>query len=326
MLSPKGDFLERLQGDIDKVNHHLMENLRSHIPLIAEINQHILSSGGKRLRSLLFVVCARLCGYEGERAYTLSSIFEYLHAATLLHDDVIDKAHTRRGKPAANTVWGNSAAVLVGDFLLSKSFTLAVESRKLRLLEVLSGTTTQMAEGMVLELIHTDDLAVDEETYRRILINKTAILISAACQTGAIWGGAPEKEEQVLGNYGLDLGIAFQMVDDLLDYTASEEETGKTVANDFKEGKITLPLIHALRSCSAEEQKRIQTLAKKNAPDQGELMLVFELVQKYGGLQYTRERAESYKNRAVKALEIFPTGPDRKVLEDLAEYVIERRR
>lgn len=325
-MSPKGDFLERLQGDIEKVNYYLMENLRSHIPLIAEVNQHILTGGGKRLRSLLFVICARLCGYEGERAYTLSSIFEYLHAATLLHDDVIDKADTRRGKPAANTVWGNSAAVLVGDFLLSKSFSLAVESQKLRLLEVLSSTTTQMAEGMVLELIHTNDLAVAEETYRRILINKTAILISAACQTGAIWGGALEKEEQALGDYGLDLGIAFQMVDDLLDYIASEQETGKTVANDFKEGKITLPLIYALGKCSAEEQKRIEVLAKKISPSQEEVRPVFELVQKYGGLQYTRERAESYKNRAVKALEIFPPGRDRQILEDLAEFVIARRR
>jgi octaprenyl-diphosphate synthase len=214
----------------------------------------------------------------------------------------------------------------VGDFLLSKSFTLAVESQKLRLLEVLSRTTTQMAEGMVLELIHTDDLAVSEETYQRILINKTAILISAACQTGAIWGGAPEKEEQALGNYGLDLGIAFQMVDDLLDYIASEQETGKTVANDFKEGKITLPLIYAMRKCSAEEQQRIDVLAKKIRPDQEELKPVFELVQKYGGLQYTWERAESYKNRAVKALEIFPPGRDRQILEDLAEFVIARRR
>lgn len=324
-MSPKGDFLERLQGDIDKVNHHLMENLRSHIPLIAEINQHILTGGGKRLRSLLFVICARLCGYEGERAYILSSIFEYLHAATLLHDDVIDKAHTRRGKPAANTVWGNSAAVLVGDFLLSKSFTLAVESRKLRLLEVLSATTTQMAEGMVLELIHTDDLAVNEETYRDILINKTAILVSAACQTGAIWGGAPEKEEQALRDYGLDLGIAFQMVDDLLDYIASQEETGKTVANDFKEGKITLPLIHTLSKCSGDEQARIQAISKKVVPDQEEMRLVFDLVRKYRGLEYTREQAERHKYRAVKALEIFPLGRDRKILEELADFVIERR-
>ncbi len=325
-MSPESDFLKHLQEDIEKVNYCLMENLRSHIPLIAEVNQHILSGGGKRLRSLLFVICARLCGYEGERAYKLSSIFEYLHAATLLHDDVIDKADTRRGKPAANKVWGNSAAVLVGDFLLSKSFTLAVESEKLRLLEVLSSATTRMAEGMVLELIHTDDLAVAEEIYRRILIDKTAILISASCQTGAIWGGAPEKEEQALRDYGLDLGIAFQMVDDLLDYIASEQETGKTVANDFKEGKITLPLIYALSKCSAEEKQRIEVLAKKIRPDQEELKPVFELVQKYGGLEYTRERAESYKNRAVKALEIFPPGRDRRILEDLAEFVIARRR
>jgi len=325
-MSPKGNFLEYLQADIEKVNYYLMENLRSHIPLIAEVNQHILTGGGKRLRALLFVICARLCGDEGERAYTLSSIFEYLHAATLLHDDVIDKADTRRGKPAANTVWGNSAAVLVGDFLLSKSFALAVESQKLRLLEVLSQTTTQMAEGMVLELIHTDNLEVDEETYQKILINKTAILISAACQTGGIWGGADEGQEKALAQYGLDLGIAFQMVDDLLDYIASEQETGKTVANDFKEGKITLPVIEALRRCSKEERGEISRAAKKKDPDPEDIRMVFDLVERYGGLEYTRRLATHHKNRAQEALKIFPPGEDRQVLTELANFVIERRK
>jgi len=325
-MSPQGDFLERLQGDIEKVNYYLMENLRSHIPLIAEVNQHILTGGGKRLRSLLFVICARLCGYEGERTYPLSSIFEYLHAATLLHDDVIDKADTRRGKPAANKVWGNSAAVLVGDFLLSKSFTLAVESQKLRLLEVLSNTTTQMAEGMVLELIHTDNLEVDEKTYRKILINKTAILISAACQTGGIWGGADEGQEKALAQYGLDLGIAFQMVDDLLDYVASEQETGKTVANDFKEGKITLPVIEALRRCSNEEREEISRAAKMKDPDPEDIRMVFDLVERYGGLEYTRRQAIDHKNRAQEVLNIFPPGEDRRVLTELADFVIERRK
>jgi octaprenyl-diphosphate synthase len=325
-MSPSGELFKQIQKDIDKVEFHLMDNLRSHIPLIGEINRHILVGGGKRLRPLLFVLCARLCGDRGERAYTLSSIYEYLHAATLLHDDVIDKAATRRGKPAANTVWGNSASVLVGDFLLSKSFSLAVESQNLRLLEVLSQTTTQMAEGMVLELIHTNNLEVDEETYKNILINKTAILISAACQTGAIWGGGGRAEEQALAEYGLDIGIAFQMVDDLLDYEASEQETGKTVANDFKEGKITLPVIQALRACSSEERLAVERAAKKPVPEPEDIRLVFELVSRYGGLEYTRQKALEHKNKAQDCLKIFPAGPEQQVLLDLADFVVERRK
>jgi octaprenyl-diphosphate synthase len=325
-MSPSGELFKQIQSDIDKVEFHLMDNLRSHIPLIGEINRHILVGGGKRLRPLLFVLCARLCGDGGEKAHTLSSIYEYLHAATLLHDDVIDKAATRRGKPAANTVWGNSASVLVGDFLLSKSFSLAVESQNLRLLEVLSQTTTQMAEGMVLELIHTNNLEVDEETYKDILINKTAILISAACQTGAIWGGGELPEEQALAEYGLDIGIAFQMVDDLLDYEASEQETGKTVANDFKEGKITLPVIQALRACSSEERLAVERAAKKPVPETEDIRLVFDLVSRYGGLEYTRQKALEYKNQAQNCLKIFPAGPEQQVLMDLADFVVERRK
>jgi octaprenyl-diphosphate synthase len=325
-MSPSGKLFKEIQQDIDKVEFHLMENLRSHIPLIGEINRHILVGGGKRVRPLLFVLSARLCGDKGSDAHTLSSIYEYLHAATLLHDDVIDKAATRRGKPAANTVWGNSAAVLVGDFLLSKSFALAVESGNLRLLEVLAQTTTQMAEGMVLELIHTNNLEVDEETYKKILINKTAILISAACQTGAIWGGAGSAEEEALAEYGLDIGIAFQMVDDLLDYEASEQETGKTVANDFKEGKITLPVIQALRRCSPEERLAVDRAAKKAVPEPADIRLVFDLVDRYGGLEYTREKALDYKKQAQDCLKIFPPGKDRQVLMDLADFVVERRK
>ena len=325
-MSPSGELFKQIQSDIDKVEFHLMENLRSHIPLIGEINRHILVGGGKRVRPLLFVLCARLCGDKGAETHTLSSIYEYLHAATLLHDDVIDKAATRRGKPAANTVWGNSASVLVGDFLLAKSFSLAVESRNLRLLEVLSQTTAKMAEGMVLELIHTNNLEVDEETYKDILVNKTAILISAACQTGAIWGGGNPEEEQALAEYGLDIGIAFQMVDDLLDYEASEQETGKTVANDFKEGKITLPVIRALGACSPEERRAVEQAAKKPTPDPEDIRLVFDLVSRYGGLEYTREKALDYKKQAQDCLKIFPANEDRQVLMDLTDFVVERRK
>ena len=319
-------FSAQLREEIEKVDFYLADHLKSHVPLISEINRHILLGGGKRLRPLLFVLCSRLCGNVEERSYYLSAIFEYLHAATLLHDDVIDKADMRRGKPAANTLWGNSASVLVGDFLLAKSFSLAVESERFRLLEVLSRTTTQMAEGMVLELVHSHNLFVDEETYLDILINKTAILISAACQTGAIWGKAALKEEEALARFGLEMGIAFQMVDDLLDYTATEKEFGKPVGSDFKEGKITLPLIHTLQHCSPEDRDTLKQLSRKDPFSEEDFKSLLDLINHHHGLAYARQKALEYKNRALESLAIFPVTETRQILEALTEFVVERRK
>jgi octaprenyl-diphosphate synthase len=320
------DLLERIQPDIEKINDYLEENLRSHVPLISEVNKHILIGGGKRLRALLFVLASRLFGTRDERAYYFSSIFEYLHAATLLHDDVIDNADLRRGKASANTIWGNSASVLVGDFLLSKSFSLAVETKSLRLLEVLSDTTTHMAEGMVLELIHSHNLQVSEENYRDVLINKTAILISAACQTGAIWGKASTDEEEALAQYGLELGIAFQLVDDLMDYTSTQKDFGKPVGSDFKEGKITLPLIHAIKACSEEDKNRINELSRKDQFVDEDFTFLLALIQTHGGLEYTRKVAQESIEKAKGFLEGFRPDPTKQVLIDLADYVIERKK
>jgi octaprenyl-diphosphate synthase len=278
------------------------------------------------LRALLFVLASRLCGLDEERSYYFSSIFEYLHAATLLHDDVIDNADLRRGKASANTIWGNSASVLVGDFLLSKSFSLAVETKSLKLLEVLSETTTHMAEGMVLELIHSNNLKVTEENYREVLINKTAILISAACQTGAIWGKASFEDEIALGQYGLELGIAFQLVDDLMDYTSTEKDFGKPVGNDFKEGKITLPLIHTLAVCYDEERNRINEMSKKDQFLDEDFLFLSDLIKKHGGLEYTQKMAKEAKDKAKGFLERFKPDPTRQILLDLADYVVERKK
>jgi octaprenyl-diphosphate synthase len=319
------NLIKRLQRDIDEINFHLEENLKSHVPLISEINRHILIGGGKRLRALLFVLCARLCGYSDAKLYHFSSIFEYLHAATLLHDDVIDNADLRRGKSSANVVWGNSASVLVGDFLLAKSFALAVETQSLRFLDILSQTTTLMAEGMVSELIYSHDLVVTEGIYRAILINKTAILISAACQTGAILGKASAEEEQALAQYGLELGISFQLIDDLLDYVGTEKEFGKPVGNDFREGKITLPLIWALGKSSEEEKSRIREIAEQKAFMPEDFRFVLDLVTRHGGLEYTNTMAMAAKNKAKDFINIFPSNEISQTLLDLAEYVIERK-
>lgn len=326
MKSPSNHLIARLQPDIDKVNLYLEENLKSHVPLISEVNQHILVGGGKRLRALLFVLCSRLGGDSGEKAYYFSSIFEYLHAATLLHDDVIDNANVRRGKASANTIWGNSPSVLVGDFLLAKSFSLAVETKSLKILEVLSETTRRMAEGMVLELIHSHNLNVPEETYREILINKTAILISAACQTGAIWGKSSEEEAEALAQYGMEMGIAFQLVDDLLDYTSTQEDFGKPVGNDFKEGKITLPLIHTLKNSPDQDRNNIKEISRKDQFSDEDFRSIFYLVKDHGGLDYTREKAMEAKDKAKGFIQIVKSSENRQILMDLADYVIERKK
>lgn len=316
---------KRIQPDIDKVHYYLAENLKSKVPLISEINQHILLGGGKRLRALLFILCSRLCGFSGEKAYYFSSIFEYLHAATLLHDDVIDNAAVRRGKASANTVWGNPASVLVGDFLLAKSFDLAVETENVPFLDVLSRTTTRMAEGMVLELIESHNLEVTEEVYREILINKTAILISAACQTGAIWGKAGLEEQEALAEYGLELGIAFQIVDDILDYTATQDEFGKPVGNDFKEGKITLPLIQTLKVCSDENKNEVRRIKEKYQFADEDFGFLFELIKGHGGFEYAWEKALNSKEKAKSLLKRFSPTADRQTLIDLADFVVERK-
>ncbi len=325
-MSASKELNKRIQVDIDRIHYYLRENLKSHVPLIAEINQHILLSGGKRLRALLFILCSRLCGFSGgEKAYYFSSIFEYLHAATLLHDDVIDNATVRRGKASANTLWGNSASVLVGDFLLAKSFALAVETENLQFLDVLSRTTTLMAEGMVLELVESHNLEVSEETYREILINKTAILISAACQTGGIWGQAGLEEQAALAEYGLELGIAFQLVDDLLDYTGTQDEFGKPVGNDFKEGKITLPLIHTLKVCSDKNKNKIEEISKKDQFMDEDFRFLLDLIKGHGGFEYAWGRALNSKEKAKGMLTRFNSTEAKQTLIDLADFVVERK-
>jgi octaprenyl-diphosphate synthase len=324
-MSVTRELNKRIQLDIDKIHFYLKENLKSHVPLISEINQHILLAGGKRLRALLFILCSRLCGSSGERAYYFSSIFEFLHAATLLHDDVIDNANVRRGKTSANILWGNPASVLVGDFLLAKSFSLAVETGNLQFLDVLSQTTTRMAEGMILELVQSYHLEVTEEIYREILINKTAILISAACRTGAIWGEASVEDQAALAEYGLELGIAFQIVDDILDYTATQDEFGKPVGNDFKEGKITLPLIHTLRVCSDNNKNKIREIGEKVQFTNEDFHSISKLIKEHGGFEYAWGIALNSKEKAKAQLNRFSQKEERQTLIDLADFVVERK-
>ena len=237
------NILKDLEADVDAINQALVANLQTHVPFISEVGRHILLSGGKRVRPLLFLLSARLCGCRGDQLTDFSTIFEYLHAATLLHDDVVDAATVRRGITTANTVWGNQAVILVGDFLLAKSLSLAVDTDKLKVLKVLANTTTCMAEGEILQLLHARNLDLTREQYFEVTLRKTAALMSAACQIGAILAGVSAPQEDALTQFGLNLGITFQVVDDILDFTGDVATAGET-RDQRLEGRAHHPAHH----------------------------------------------------------------------------------
>ncbi|MCE5335195.1 MAG: polyprenyl synthetase family protein [Desulfobacteraceae bacterium] len=315
----------RIRPDLDRIEEEINQFVDSEIPLISVVGRYIMGSGGKRLRPLLMILGARLCGYAGKNDAPLAVVFEFLHASSLLHDDVVDHAEFRRSRPAANTIWGNPAVVLVGDFMYSRSIQMTVGYKSIRILELLSEATTRMAEGEVLQLMHSDDLEIHEKEYLQVIIRKTAALISAACQIGAVFGGGGNAEEQALRTYGHNLGIAFQLIDDTLDYTGEVKELGKPVGNDIKEGKATLPLIYALQNAKPAERLRLRQIFSADEVHPKDLKEIQNLVVRTGGIGYTYELACSHTLQAKEALRIFPQGPVREVLCDLADYVICRR-
>ncbi|MBM4347304.1 MAG: octaprenyl diphosphate synthase, partial [Deltaproteobacteria bacterium] len=256
--SPLEEILKWVGDDLKKVDLEFRRNLISNVPIISAIGEHLLLSGGKRLRPILLLLSARACGYRGEAHISMASLIEFIHTATLLHDDVVDRAELRRGMESANAKWGNEACVLVGDFLFTKCFSLLVENGDKKVLQAISRATTLMAEGELEELIKTNDLTITEENYFSIIKRKTAALFSAATQVGAILGEASEEQERALLDFGMDIGIAFQLIDDSLDYTSREEEFGKKIGIDLQDGKITLPLIFTLRQCNEEESALIR--------------------------------------------------------------------
>lgn len=316
--------LNLLKDDICRVEAQFRLDLDSRVPLIRKVGEYVLASGGKRIRPMLLLLCARLTGYRGEAHIGLASVVEFIHTATLLHDDVVDSAVLRRGQESANAVWGNEASVLVGDFLFAKSFSIMVRNGSLDILRALSDATTQMAEGEVLQLISTCDLALDEERYIEVVRNKTAVLLAAACRSGAILGEAAADQQEALAAYGMDLGIAFQFMDDALDYVAEQEEFGKARGHDLLEGKVTLPLIHALRQCSAEERSRVENIVEQEELPQEDLGYVIELIDKYDGIQFTRQRAATFVEQAKTRLAVFEADPIKEALEILADYVVSR--
>lgn len=316
--------LSLLSDDLHRVELQFREDLASRVPLIRKVGEYVLASGGKRIRPMLLLLSARLAGYRGDAHIGLASVVEFIHTATLLHDDVVDGAVLRRGQDSANAVWGNEASVLVGDFLFAKSFSIMVRGGSLAVLKALSDATTMMAEGEVLQLVSTCDLDLAEERYIEVVQNKTAVLLAAACRCGALLGSASPAQEEALAAYGMDLGIAFQFMDDALDYVADQAEFGKARGHDLLEGKVTLPLIHTLRCCSAEERSRVEVIVSGDELPQEALDTVIALIERYDGIAYTRRRAAELVESAKGHLAVFPAGPERDALFRVADYVVQR--
>jgi octaprenyl-diphosphate synthase len=310
--------------DLGRVNTVILEYMGSEIPLIPELAGHLISSGGKRLRPMLTLGAAKLCGYQGERHIPLAACVEFIHTATLLHDDVVDESALRRGNDTANALWGNEASVLVGDFLFSRAFQVMVADGSLKVLKILSDASAIIAEGEVAQIATRNDTSTTEDTYLDVITAKTAALFAAACRIGAVVADRPASEEDALDSYGRNLGIAFQLVDDALDYSSRDATLGKTVGDDFREGKITLPVILAYRRASEEDRTFWRRVMEDTDQNEGDLERGLWLMQGCGALADTVDRARHYGARAKDALGIFPDTPEKEVLRDLVDFCIDR--
>lgn len=312
------------QNEMRQVESHLDRYITSDVKMIPDVAHHLIDSGGKRFRPLLLLISARLCGYAGEHRFPLAAAIEFIHTASLLHDDVIDEAVIRRGKTAANNVWGNAASVLVGDFLYSKAFNLLAEIGDIRIVQLMSKMTNIMSEGEVFQLMKCGDTSLTEAEYLSIVEKKTAVLISAACGSGAVLGGASPGQIEALEQYGYKIGMAFQITDDTLDYMAKEEDFGKAVGKDLEEGKMTLPLIYTLAQCSEAECGRIKTAIEKKALTPVAVRDIFALIQKSGGIDYSLHRAEQFIREANDGLKSFADGSEKEHLHAVAGFILSR--
>ena len=310
--------------DLKACNALIIDRMQSPVELIPQLAGYIIAAGGKRLRPVLTLASSRLCGYDGDRHQALAACVEFIHTATLLHDDVVDESDLRRGLASANAVFGNKASVLVGDFLFSRAFQLMVEDGSLDVLRILSHASAVIAEGEVLQLATSNDTGTSEQAYLDVIRSKTAELFAAACQIGAVVADRPSAEEDALFAYGLNLGIAFQLVDDVLDYSALQARLGKTVGDDFREGKITLPVILAYRRGSDEERVFWNRTLEEMEQDEGDLDKAIGLMNQHGALRDTVERARHYGAIARDALGLFPEGEEKAALLDVIDFVIDR--
>ncbi len=310
--------------DLRHVNELIIQRMQSPVALIPQLAGHIVAAGGKRLRPMLTLASAKMCGYSGRRHVVLAACVEFIHTATLLHDDVVDESDLRRGLATANAVWGNKASVLVGDFLFSRAFQLMVDDGSLAVLGILSNASAVIAEGEVLQLMTANDTETTEHAYLEVIKSKTATLFAAACRVGAVVAGRPKAEEEALDAYGLNLGIAFQIIDDVLDYAAQQSALGKTVGDDFRDGKITLPVVLSfLRGDEKERQFWRRTLEDQEQAED-DLATAVALMEKHGSLRDSVERARHYGAIARDALGVFPDSPEKRSLLELVDFAISR--
>ncbi len=318
------DIWETYREELDEVEDQVRKNLDSQVALVNTVAAHILSSGGKRLRPLLLLLCARLCGYTDREHLTLGSLVEYIHTATLLHDDVVDDADLRRGRQTARKVWGNQISILVGDYLYSTAICQIVDFRNQGINEVLSEACRKMAEGEVLQLYYNGNPALSETEYLRIVEHKTAALIAAACRMGAIIGGASDDQQAALFQFGQHLGIAFQLADDTLDYAANGDRLGKSLGQDFRQGKATLPLLHLWQRCRDEDRSMIKDCMESRTPTDSDLLCILSLMQEYGSLTYTMECAQTFVDAANCNLALFEDSLHKRALSVVADYLVSR--
>jgi octaprenyl-diphosphate synthase len=314
-----------LADDMADVNALIRTRMASeHAPRIPEVTAHLVEAGGKRLRPMLTLAAARMCGYQGAHHVKLAATVEFIHTATLLHDDVVDESERRRGRPTANLLWDNKSSVLVGDYLFARSFQLMVETESLRVMDILANASAVIAEGEVLQLTAAQDLATTEAIYLQVVRGKTAALFAAAMEVGGVVAAAPEPQVQALRAYGDALGIAFQIVDDLLDYGGTDAAIGKNTGDDFRERKLTLPLIKAVAQADAEERAFWTRVIEKGDQREGDLAHAMALMARHGAMTAARDQALMWAETARRSLDILPAHELRDMLSDLADYVVAR--
>ncbi len=310
------------ESEAQAIDQLILEELSSDVILINQLGHYIINSGGKRLRPMLLLLTAKALDYDEDKHLLLAAVIEFIHTATLLHDDVVDESDLRRGKESANAVWGNAASVLVGDYLYSSAFEMMVRTNNMRVMEILSKTTTAIAEGEVLQLLNCNNPATTEEKYLEVISRKTAILFSAATRLGAVISGATPEIEQSLADYGQHLGMAFQLIDDALDYTSSKDELGKNLGDDLAEGKPTLPLIYAIEKGTKEQATVVIEAIKTGSRDS--FNAVYEIVKATNAISYTELRAEEEAQKAIDAISTLPDSEYKNALELLARFSVQR--
>ncbi|MDO8462181.1 MAG: polyprenyl synthetase family protein [Deltaproteobacteria bacterium] len=319
-------FCLSIREDLLKVEALMQRELQSNVPFVRHVSEYIITNGGKRLRPILVLLSAKIAGYSGDSAIHCAAALEFMHTASLLHDDVVDNADLRRGKSSANAIWGNHVSVLVGDFFYCRACDILVGQKNLSILKKVTDTMVETTEGEVLEIAKSNSMDITEEDYLQIITRKTAILISACCQIGAILGNISEEFALGLGQYGLYLGISFQLADDLLDYMSESEKIGKLKGTDLREGKLTLPLIIALKKATPEESRIIKDALIAKELEERRLKEILSIIQKYDGITYTLNLAKQYVLRAKGELVQFKPSIEKEALTALANFAIERNR